>query len=998
VTNVSETWRVGGLVLILAVSGRGDDRAEVQALTARALRAAGGTERLAGIRSVAYEAQVTARGPDPAVQVRKVTVTLGPGGTYRRDTMIAGDAPIPQRRALAEGGGWSDDDGYVRDLPPEACDELAVERELDRLCLTLDPLRDPALVPSKGDGATIDGRPSSVLWFDHPILGAVRLDFDDETARLVRVAVSQPVPGEFTLSDHREVPGSGGVTVAWRRSSRGSTTTFLTLALGTEPPDPSLFARPEGRGPDAPAPALDPSRAARLAKLARVWGRARYLHPTLASGAFDWDTPLVQALPLAAAARDDVALGDAVAVMLAAVGDPATRVVRDRPVAVAMPARKAALVERRADGLVVLTPDPAQGGADLSGAERRGEIRAAVTAARGVIVDLRGLRIGNGLPSEFFDQFFAALPPRAVPGLASRAVVHSGYRPHSGRTSGGYDSYFVTRMVPAYQPVVPAAARRTAFLVGPESSVPPIALALQAAGDGVIVAQGGLAPDIGIPSIDIRLGEGLLARIRTADLIGPDGRLVQPRADVEVAADADPGPDGPAFRAAIDRLQTPAPASAIAPESARGEAQPLPPAWTWTPDRPYLAMPYPRLEYRLLALFRAWTVIDLFFPYKDLIGEDWDEVLVRSIPAFEAAANPREYALALAEFWAQIRDSHGTVASAELQGFRGQAPAALVLRSIEGRPVVTAVHGPATRGELRIGDVVTHVDGEPVEARLELLGRYTATSTPQDRAGRLATQLVFGPEGSTCHLTVVGGDDEPRQVEMPRSRANFSRVLESMNRGEAFRVLDDGIGYAHLGRLTNAQVDAMFEAFGSTRAIVFDLRNYPQGTAWSIAPRLNVRGAVHAASFRRNLVGGELGHEEGSASFAFLQPIPATDKPKYTGKVVVLIDERAMSQAEHTGLFFEAACKPTFIGSPTAGANGDVTRLVVPGGITLMFSGHDVRHVDGRQLQRVGLIPDIEARPTVAGIRAGRDEVLERALTYLGLAGAEAERIARAVR
>jgi hypothetical protein len=104
-----------------------------------------------------------------------------------------------------------------------------------------------------------------------------------------------------------------------------------------------------------------------------------------------------------------------------------------------------------------------------------------------------------------------------------------------------------------------------------------------------------------------------------------------------------------------------------------------------------------------------------------------------------------------------------------------------------------------------------------------------------------------------------------------------------------------------------------------------------------------------------------------------------------------------MSQAEHTGLFFEAACKPTFIGSPTAGANGDITRLVVPGGITLTFSGHDVRHVDGRQLQRVGLIPDIEARPTIAGIRAGRDEVLERALTHLGLDGAEAERIARAV-
>ena len=49
----------------------------------------------------------------------------------------------------------------------------------------------------------------------------------------------------------------------------------------------------------------------------------------------------------------------------------------------------------------------------------------------------------------------------------------------------------------------------------------------------------------------------------------------------------------------------------------------------------------------------------------------------------------------------------------------------------------------------------------------------------------------------------------------------------------------------------------------------------------------------------------------------------------------------------------------------------------------MQFSGHDVRQADGRQLQRVGLVPDIEVRPTIAGIRAGRDEVLDRAVKYL---------------
>jgi len=75
-----------------------------------------------------------------------------------------------------------------------------------------------------------------------------------------------------------------------------------------------------------------------------------------------------------------------------------------------------------------------------------------------------------------------------------------------------------------------------------------------------------------------------------------------------------------------------------------------------------------------------------------------------------------------------------------------------------------------------------------------------------------------------------------------------------------------------------------------------------------------------------------------------------------------------------------------FIGSSTDGENGDVTNLVLPGGIIVSFSGHDVRHADGRQLQQIGIQPQITAEPTPRGIREGRDEVLEAAIKYLDAA------------
>ncbi|HEX8424536.1 MAG TPA: S41 family peptidase [Pyrinomonadaceae bacterium] len=121
----------------------------------------------------------------------------------------------------------------------------------------------------------------------------------------------------------------------------------------------------------------------------------------------------------------------------------------------------------------------------------------------------------------------------------------------------------------------------------------------------------------------------------------------------------------------------------------------------------------------------------------------------------------------------------------------------------------------------------------------------------------------------------------------------------------------------------------------------------------------------------------------GSVSYTFSQKLPEREGDVYKGKVVMLINEDAISQAEHTCMFFEAATDVTFIGTPTMGANGDVTFMVLPGNLPVAFTGHNVRHADGRQLQRVGIQPTVRVTPTLRGIVARQDEVLDGAVKYL---------------
>jgi C-terminal processing protease CtpA/Prc len=758
---------------------------------------------------------------------------------------------------------------------------------------------------------------------------------------------------------------------------------FVVLAL--------VFAMSGKPGlPAQPGPA-DDARIDRIARLCKVWGTVRYLHPYLAYKDIDWDAALIKSLPKVRAAKDAAEFAKYVQEMLDVLGDPATRVIRkpvmsnpgaDKPI---KPTDKGESDQKNGKKNLplftwlegeVLAVFPNAVTDDTKLVAWRKQLTKEITKARSVVLDLR---IPEASAFTFFGELALSeiqdlLTTKEVQGPVLRSVVHSGFRPQTGFTSGGYYTAFMTQPAEIFAPAADSKARRIVFLFSSDPTVPSVAVALHRSGDGFIVCQGRFPEEslYGAKSVD--LAAGITVSVRTSEMIVPEG-MVTIAADREVPVNADWSIKGPAFKAALELIQ----GAAKSKKPLKAATAAIAPVWR--PDKKYDDMHYPDADYRLLALFRFWNVIHYFYPYKHLLDDDWDTILPRYIPKLEAAGDARAYELAIAELATHVPDGHTYVSGPELTKFFGEAPVPIKLRLVEKVPVISHFLDETVAKEagMQVGDVLVSVDGEPALERMKKLGSYIASSTPQWHQAAILRRLLNGPEGSTVKIGLRHSTNKLKEVTLTRTRKYYQKI-QLKPASKVFRVLPDNIGYVDLERLTTDQVDAMFEEFKDTKAIIFDLRNYPQGTAWAIAPRLNVKSARHGALFYRQLL---VGSEEEESRYSFYQSLPKTDKWLYKGKTVTLIDERAISQSEHTGLFFEAACGTTFIGSPTAGANGDVTDFTLPGGLSVGFTGHDVRHADGRQLQRIGLVPHIEVRPTIQGIRENKDEVLERAIKFL---------------
>ncbi len=743
-------------------------------------------------------------------------------------------------------------------------------------------------------------------------------------------------------------------------------------AIVAEPPEPE---------PDPGA--SDSAGVVRLMRLALVWHTIALHHPWVATRGIPWDSALIIAATRVRVASDDAALRSAYDKFVAILRDPITHI---ESATMIEPAPVAVTSERTGDSVVVIRIAPS---ALLDASDSALVAAVANQLPARVLIDVRGASTAYPFETSVrLDDFLIRT------GLADRLVLGSIAVPTiRTRRIGVGGAATANRTVPVFQDgwQQPAErtvtghatrARRVVILADSGTVLPSVLLAAHDAGAS-LVAYGRLRHAAPVPRIRVPITTGLVATIRVGELVHADGSVdVLPDTTLQRAA-AVAGDHG--TQAAMAMLRAPA----RLPLAER----PLPQfvAAAVTPVF-YDTTAYPFMGARLLAGFRLWSAMRARHAHRDLYDDDLEAVFERVIPRLEAARSAEEYAKGIAELAASLDDAEGMLHGVSYDAVVGAAAFPFRVRSAEGRVFITdIIRDSATSALLLVpGTEIVAIDGFPTVAWLSEHRRMAPASNDWTRTRSLMPQMSRG-RARDATVRVRDANNRERALSVPR-RVTYRELLPTVERpsGAPTRLLSDGIGYLDVERLTEGTVEAAFAAVAAVRGLVLDLRG---GLTVNDARLLR-----HLATKPRALIGRVVQRTLTGPCLAAIREA-AVECPDvretepwwrtvdtvavFGGRIVALIDERTQGAMERFALSLEQMSTVTLIGSASAGALSWTTPLSLPGGLSVGIATQEIRRADGGQIQRVGLTPAVDARPTARGLRAGDDEVLARAHQWL---------------
>lgn len=355
------------------------------------------------------------------------------------------------------------------------------------------------------------------------------------------------------------------------------------------------------------------------------------------------------------------------------------------------------------------------------------------------------------------------------------------------------------------------------------------------------------------------------------------------------------------------------------------------------------------LNYRLLSLFRYWNIIEYFYPYKPPM---WDTILIKYIDVFWNANSPALYTDAVRSLISEINDSHAKT------NILNSSPTRFI-------PLVTRMIGD------RLYLLQTDDSGGPSYSEiLSIDGR-----SPRDLKAMLSDSMKMGQSNqiALCRDFPIYGmltNNAEVSITLAHNGHISHQLIPTIDLSEvqgflskkskiipACQIINDSIGYINAGAFNHSDRDKYQDQIKNVSTLIFDMRFYPNNYMLFFLDEYILPHKTKIAVFM--IPSLEL------PGYFKLEPQyrGKKTKHKFTGRIIVLVNENTISQGEYTTLALQAYKNTTVVGNMTAGTDGDVSMVFLPGNVQSYISGIGVLYPDLTPTQHAGIKIDYMIDP-----------------------------------
>ncbi|MFD2573144.1 S41 family peptidase [Spirosoma soli] len=434
---------------------------------------------------------------------------------------------------------------------------------------------------------------------------------------------------------------------------------------------------------------------------------------------------------------------------------------------------------------------------------------------------------------------------------------------------------------------------------------------------------------------------------------------------------------------------------------------------------------------KIAGLSKFWSEASYNFAYFDKARINWDSAYQAYVPQVLTTKNDYDYYRTLERFCALLKDGHTNVnAPWSLLKYSTYVPFRWTI--IDKKPYVSRVL-KGLSDAVPVGSELITVNGQPVREYLESqVFPYISASTEHQKWNN----AMFGFWSANRDTTAI----IPMTFRAPNGQVITykSRLFSQRERDgsqwlqgngsvppavklSTLTILPGDIAHVELTSFGNDKIidefKAMVPQLRTAKGVILDIRQNGGGNSGTGAEILKYfteekrlvgsrwRTREHRAAFKAwgswqakepydsvkakkddwyrrsyQTFKGDFWYTGDTMTFA-----NDITEPKLLMPVVVLAGNYTASAAEDLLIMIRQlkSRQIPILGEPSMGTTGQPLPFDLPGGGTARICTKRDTYADGRDFVGIGVLPDVEIKPTVADLISGKDIVLEKAVAYL---------------